>query len=362
MSAEFRSLLSETLSRQIQLNKVLAEAEQAGRQVYTPTGSIRTPASTRVGAGILAAIEIVRIGLECATQYKAGAAAMKAEDAASARQGVATMNWWMRLGLTPVIALAKHGSWETKKFDIVFDADQALARKAATSETPPVGVPDFDMVVVTGLDGGELRKLVHRAVVELATLEDWHRFNSSCPAGPASKQFDDGWGVRLWSREDKTYGYINVDDLQPGLGAELDRLDVELGKAQQGKIEADVAAAGAGNVKSVKDTAWIFGSDRRVYVYNQRGGPKRIDFDSDRPRFLHLGTTQYPFRVDGPQELVKAADMPTYRRLAREWWARLTGTSSADESGTHEDVVVEPNSEGLAYVQPNHLIKAPAKS
>jgi hypothetical protein len=341
----------------MQLNKIVAEAETAGRTVYGPNGTPVMPASTRVGAGVLAAIEVVRIGLECASQYKAGADAMDARNAAAARQGVATMHWWLRLGLTPVIALAQRGSW-SGKFNIVYDSDQALARQAATSDTRPAGVPEFDTVVVTALNGAELRRLIHRAVAELATLEDWHAFNGGCPAGPAFKHYGDGWGVRLWSRDDQRYVYVRVDDLDPGISAELDRLHVELEKAQQGKMDADVKAAGADAVKSVKDTAWVFGSDRRVVVYDEGGHAKRIDFDSATPRFLRQGRVSYPVGVEGPLELVKAADMPTYKRLAGEWWVESTGEKYMDASGTHESMRIEQNGKGYAYVEPDELIRA----
>jgi hypothetical protein len=264
----------------------------------------------------------------------------------------------MRLGLTPIIALGERGIMHTGRYKIVFEGDQELARKAALSDEKPEGVPDFDIVMVTGVDGGELRRLVNRAVAELATLEDWNSFIQGCPAGPAFRRYDDAWGVRLWSPSDEKYGYIRVDDIAPGVGADLDRLHVELDKAQQGKLEADVAAAGAGSVKSVKDTAWIFGSDRRVYVYKQGGAPHRYDFDSDRPRFLKVGTTEYPFRVEGPQVLVKAADLETYKVLSSKWWAETTGAWNAGEGGNYPEVTVTPNVHGYAYVYPSQLIEA----
>ncbi len=213
-------------------------------------------------------------------------------------------------------------------------------------------------MVVTALNGSELRRLIHRAVAELATLEDWHAFNGGCPAGPAFKHYGDGWGVRLWSRDEQRYVYVRVDDLDPGIGAELDRLHVELEKAQQGKMDADVKAAGADAVTSVKDTAWVFGSDRRVVVYDEGGRARRIDFDSARPRFLRQGRVSYPIGAEGPLELVKAADMPTYKRLASEWWVESTGEKYMDASGTHESMRIEQNGKGYAYVEPDELIRA----
>ncbi|SDO48100.1 hypothetical protein SAMN04515671_1076 [Nakamurella panacisegetis] len=357
MSAEFRTVLSETLARQIELNEVVARAETSGRAIYAPGGQIVTPTSTRVGAAGLAAIEVVRIGLDCISQYRAGAAAAEARRARSARTGMAAMNWWLRLGITPQIALAKMSSWDNTEANIVFDGDQATAMKAALSEQEIPGVPDFTAAVVTGVPGDDLRHLVHRAVAELSNLQDWTRFVTGYPAGPLLENFGINWGVRLWSREDKKYGYIDVDGLSPGLGLELTRLYEQLKKGQQVTFDDQAAAAGANGVKSVKDTAWFFGADRRVDVYTAGGSPRRIDFDDDKPRFLKEEETSYPVRLDGPLIKVKAVDVPTYERLSSYYWVHQEG-EVADEGGNHPNLVVTPNVEGYAYVRPGQLIDA----
>ncbi len=215
------------------------------------------------------------------------------------------------------------------------------------------------MVVVTGLDGSALRRLLHRAVVELATLEDWHAFNRGLPGGPAFSRFDSGWGVRLWSREDSGYRYVPIDGVEAGLGGELDRLEAELEKAQQAKMDQEVAdTGGPDRLKSVKDTAWVIGTDRNVTVYDERGLPKTLNFGTTAPRLLAKGSTQWPVRLQGPLQLAKAADLETYRRLSAEWWVRRTGTEYADESGTHDELSLEPNSQGLAWVNPGDLVQA----
>jgi hypothetical protein len=357
MTTEFHGLLAETLSRQMQLNELVARAEQAGRQAYSKSGQIYTPGSTRVGAGLLAAIEVVRIGLECANQYSAGADAAKARELHGARDGIAKLNWWLRLGVDPHIVLVER-KYVSGKRKVVFDGDQQLARQAVVSDKRPPGVPEFDMVAVDGLDAGQLRRLIHRAIVELNTLEDWHSFNDEHPGAPAFKRFDDGWGVQLWSRDEHEYRYQTLDEIAPGLGAELDRLQSELARAQQGKLEAAVAEAGPGKVKGVKDTAWFFGQDRRVTVYDHHGDPKTIDFDSDRPRFFTVSIDGFPPFIDGPKALVKAADLDTYLRLADEWWVTTTGHLQADAYGNYnEELRIHPNREGLAYVKPGNLIE-----
>jgi len=93
-------------------------------------------------------------------------------------------------------------------------------------------------------------------------------------------------------------------------------------------------------------------------VYDQAGHLKTIDFNAQRPRFLRQGTSNFPVGTRGPLELVKAADMPTYRRLSAEWWVRATGRQSMDAAGTHDELIREPNGQGLAYVRPGELVPA----
>ncbi|MFJ6671138.1 hypothetical protein ACIQMJ_08540 [Actinosynnema sp. NPDC091369] len=353
-SAEFRAVLAESLTRQMELNEVVARAEHAGRTAYRPDGTVYTPVSTRVGAGILAAIEVVRIVLEVAQQVRAGQEAAEERAVRSSRLGVATMNWWLARGVTPQLALVSRSAWSG--YNRVPVADQAVIRQAAASSTRPAGVPEFEAVVVTGMPGADLRRLLLRMIAELTSLADWHQFNGGCPSGPAFRRFDNGWGVRVWSFEEDRYGYTRLDDVEPGLGAELDRLHQHLEAGQQTTLDEAVLAAGPGQVRTARDTA-LWGSDREVLVYNQAGNLTSVDFDSVPPHLLHRGTADWPPNARGPLESVRAADLPTYRRLAQFYWVRRTGSTSMDRNGqVSDDLVVELNTEGRAYVRPGELV------
>lgn len=355
-SAEFRIVLSEGLARQMELKRIVAAAEHAGRQVYGPNGMPVTPASTRIGAGVLAAIEMVRIGLEIGVQWKAGSDADDARQARTAYEGVAIMNWWQRLGVTPTLALVERSSWNHSNLDVVLRDPQDKVRQAALSDSPLVGVPDFTAVVVNGLDGDGLRKLIHRAIAELSTLEDWHAFNAGYPGSKAFQLFEGFiWGVRVFVEDQRRYSYVPVEDIAPGLNMEMIRLYGELIRAQENAFDADQKAGKSGY--GVKDTAWFFGHDRRVWIYNRGGSPQKIDFDSDRPRFQKVATVSYPWRVEGPMVQVKAADLMTYKTLVDYFWAENTGNLYADASGNHYTANVEPNVHGYAYVDPDHLIR-----
>ncbi|MGH3885147.1 MAG: hypothetical protein ACRDSZ_01030 [Pseudonocardiaceae bacterium] len=354
-SAEFRALLAESLTRQMELNNIVARAEHAGRTVYRPDGTAYTPVSTRVGAGILAAIEVIRIGLEVADQVRAGQEAAEQRATASSRLGVANMNWWLTRGVTPQLALVARSAWSG--YNRVPVTDQSLIRQVAVSATRPANVPEFEAVVVTGMPGADLRRLLLQMIAELASLEDWHQFNSGCPSGPAFRRFDNGWGVRVWNFDDSRYGYVRVDDIEQGLDAELDRLHRHLEAGQQTRLDEALLAAGPGQVRTARDTAfWWFASDREVLVYNETGRLTAVDFDSVRPRLLHHGTNNWPANARGPLESVRAADLDTYRRLSQYYWVRRTGSQSMDRDGrVTDDMVIEPNGEGRAYVRPGEL-------
>jgi hypothetical protein len=258
--------------------------------------------------------------------------------------------------VTPTLALAEESSWNRSKLNVVMRDPQDKVRQAAVSDSPIKDVPDFTAVVVTGLDGDGLRKLIHRAIAELSTLEDWYAFTAGFPGGEAFKAFSGIiWGVRVFLEDDKTYGYVPVDQIAPGLNLEIVRLYGELVKAQENAFDADKKAGKAGY--GVKDTAWIFGQDRRVVIYTRGGNPKTIDFDSDRPRFQKVGTVAYPWRVEGPMVKVQAADMMTYTTLVNYFWVEGTGNYYADETGTHESADYGPNVHGYAYVDPDNLIQ-----
>jgi beta-lactamase superfamily II metal-dependent hydrolase len=354
MSAEFRARLGESLSRQIQLNELAAQAEHGGRQVYGPGGTPVTPMSTRVGAGVMAMIEVIRIGLDIAVQVKQANEAAAANTLQGNREGVQTMSWWELRGVKPAIALVKRGSWSG--WNVAYDGDQALAHQAATQTERPAGVPEFDKVVVTAINADSLRTMAHRLIAELAALGDWYSYMDSYPPGQALKRIGSDWGILLWSLEDEAYRYTTVDGVAPGLSAELTTLYEGLEKGQQARMDLDAAAPDAGAAVSVKDTAW-FGVDRDVHVYDHRGHLRTVDFEDKPPKFLRQATVNYPYGGSGdPLVRVKAADMDTYRRLTDYFWVKDTGQQSMDQSGVHEDYTVSANSDGLAYVEPGHLI------
>jgi hypothetical protein len=96
-----------------------------------------------------------------------------------------------------------------------------------------------------------------------------------------------------------------------------------------------------------------------VWGFDEHGAWNRYDFDSDKPRFLHVGTAQDPPKLDGTFELVQAADLATYKTLSAKWWMTWRDSYSMDAHGVqHRDVDFQPNVKGFCYVKPSQLIEA----
>lgn len=356
MSTEFRATLGETLARQMQLNEIATQAAHAGRQVYGPGGKPVTPAGARVTAGIFAALEVVRLGLDIAESAHAASEAADFEQIRQTREGVGTVNWWMQRGVMPDLALVKAGRWKSARFGIVSDGmSQEDIRAVVRSDTPPQGTPEFDKVVVERLDPGELRRLVLAFVVAMPDLQAWNELNLSYPAGgPAFKRFDEGWGLRLWSAEDKQYRYHLFSDIT----ADLDQLLAALETSQEDRMSTDMAKAGPDTTRAVEDTA-IFGTDRHMYVYGSGGAWMRIDCEDFSPLVRPLHEKSYmPGNRDGDTYmLVEAADVRTYKYLSRYWWRDYTGAVSTGPHGNTYATSFSPNTKAYAYVEPDELIR-----
>jgi beta-lactamase superfamily II metal-dependent hydrolase len=351
MSAEMRTNLSVSLARQAKLNEMVVSAESGGRRVYGNDGVKVTPKLTKGGAGVFIALEVIRIGLDVALQLKTAADAAAKREKAAKHAGVATMNWWLAEGVEPTVALANRSSWDQTQFNIVYEGENAKA--AATSETRPKGVPEFDMVVVTELDAGQLHKMVVAMVAQLANLEDWTAFVGSNPSGPAFEREGDMWKARLFDKGAKGYVPRPVDAAS---AAELGKLYTALEAGQEAKLKSTDGG------KTIKNTA-VFSSlgavDRDVYVYDSRGRMTEIDFEEFAPKFSVVGTHQNPIGAKAPLVKVRAADMPTYRYLSPFFWVDPGTSSSIDESGTvNKGLAVSPNSKGFAFVRPDQLTNA----
>ena len=71
-------------------------ARGGGKAYYFGPGAAPTTTGRRVGAGLLAALEVIRIRLEFASTMAESHRIMEAEEARNRAEGVRTVFWWLR--------------------------------------------------------------------------------------------------------------------------------------------------------------------------------------------------------------------------------------------------------------------------
>ncbi|HEX5703554.1 MAG TPA: DUF4157 domain-containing protein [Pyrinomonadaceae bacterium] len=351
MMTEYRADLLQSLGRQMQLQRLMEES-MGGRTVYGPGGTAVMPASTRIGAGFMALIEIARIGLELAVQLEEANAAAEATASRERVEGAMTVLWWSEQGATPTLALVQRGF--LGGYNVVSNAMSQSDLWDVARGNSPADTPEHEKIVVTNVPDEDLQFIIARYYLSTFTLADWHRANAQNPSGETFRHFEDGWGVRLWDEEEKRYMYIIKEAIQTPLES-LHR-NLEAGTLESMERMESESESGAA---TLSDTAWVFGQDRVAWVYNRAGGVEEIDFDAVHPRFIRTGGTNWMFGEE--LVVVRAIDMPTYRRLSEYYWKRVTGTWIGAGGGGYSYDVYR-NREGLAMVRSENLTAAPATS
>jgi Domain of unknown function (DUF4157) len=347
MTSEYRIQLLESLTRQAQLNQLAERAAAGGgRQVYRADGTIVTPMSTRIGAGILAGIEILRIALELGVQIQEANRNTEAQMTRDRVEGVATVLWWAEQGVTPTLALVRR-HWFTGRRRVVSGSMSQADILAVARGRPPANTPDHEMVVVTDVPDRDLLFMIATLNMHVFTLEDWHRVNGRNPSGETFRKFDQDWGVRLWSEEDGHY----VWKIKPVLRDPLEALHRNLEAGQRESMSRTERESQAG-ASTIRDTAYIFGQDRRGWVYDRRGSPEELDFDNVQPRLVRYGTT-----VEHGQDMVimQAVDLPTYNRLSQYYWKDITGTWIGASGGGYTYNIYR-NRRGFILVRPDDVM------
>ena len=194
MTADMRILLNTSLARQQALNTLAEEAAHG----HVTGGRVGAPMRSRMGAGIMAAIEILRMGAEFYQQYEESQRNQAADRAFRAAEGIGAVKWWMDRGVTPGLSLVKKSAWSG--FNVVSNTMTQSAILGALRDPPPAGTPDFDRVVIDSVPMDDIQKLLRVLLVGLRDLAAWHRFNGSLPVGDAFRKFDKEWAVYLGAK------------------------------------------------------------------------------------------------------------------------------------------------------------------
>ncbi len=352
----FRSNLAINLSRQMQLNDL---AKKAHEGTLPRTGAV--PARTRGGASFMAAIELLRLGLEFYQSYEAGKEADEQRERENKIQGLREVYWWENLGVKPQIKLVGT-SWGSLK---TLDISNELAYKVINEAIPEAERPEYSKVVVADVSDEDLQTVVAQFYLRYMTMADWiedmgdPQLNDRMTVKSSSRWFvkaDDGWRVKLWDKEDNEYKLSAKTIIQ----APLEQLMVHLKAGQEdefGNLKKENETSGT---YSISDSAWVFGTDRIAWVYNSFGNPKELDFDDFKPVFVKISKEPYAYRIKGDMVLVRAANMETYKRLTRYYWVKASDEDVIDRSGQHRNYYVLNNSAGYAYVDESELFKQKA--
>jgi hypothetical protein len=251
------------------------------------------------------------------------------------------------------VALAKQSSWDHTRFNVVYEGADA---KDLAVANPKPAKPDFDMAVVVGVNGTELRRWLGPLVAQLASLTDWTNLMSSNPAGPALQKVGGAWQVRAFDKGAQGYGYLPVSGLAEGAAvvADLDKLYAALEKGQEARMTG--AAEGA---STVKNSALWGTADRYVWVYGRSGRLERLNFGEVEPKFaLATANAANNQRTGDSLTKVKAADVRTYQVVAPWYWLADVGTPAIGQDGVvTTESNLEANSQGFAYVRSDQLVK-----
>ena len=112
------------------------------------------------------------------------------------------------------MALVKR-DWWSGKYEVVSDQLSQADIYAVVRGVRTENVPEYEMVVVEDVADEDLRRLVNAYFLEATTLEDWNQLNDANPEGPTFRRFSEGWGIRLWSREEHGYRHVKHPLMRP---------------------------------------------------------------------------------------------------------------------------------------------------
>lgn len=348
----FRTRLSVNLARQMQLNDLSRRAHEG----MLPPGAGRTR-GTRAVAGVMAAIELLRIGLEFYDSWEAAEVASELRDRQLRIQGMRELYWWIDMGVRPEIRLIGTTFWGNRE---TLDIDSEQAYRIINEEVPEDQRPEYQRVVVYNVSEQDLQTVVAQFNLRFLTLSDWVEemgapdLNNNRALNYSHRWIikEDGkWYVRLYSTEDEEYRLTHIPSLEPA----LEELMVHLNANQEDEFERLRAEHASEGTFTAEDTALIFGTDREVYVYNNAGGIEEYDFDGFSPTFVRVGTEDYPPRYRGSLVKVRAADAETYRRLSRYHWVWYTGQTYISANGGGYETAISLNHNGYAYIDADDL-------
>jgi hypothetical protein len=295
----------------------------------------------------MAAVELLRIGLEAYGQYEEASEAEKIETQNRAIRGRNMVQWWIARGVVPEVGLADD---DGKRVAPQLE-QKAIFEILAGKYT--VKAPEFDRVVVHWVSKDDRLRAVAQLSQQAFNLDDWFRLvqddryrRQESGYTPFIKQ-DEKWNTLLF---DFSRGEYTIDFDQT-VHDRLEALDGRLRANQAAGFAVEQAGDPEDRLHTVKDTGWIR-TLRYVYVYRHPGLLDRIDFGHTEPKFT-LSTAGQRWLAPSGMKPVRAADVATYERLREFYWP--TDDEYLDQSGGGLYFTI--NREGHAFVDEDDLKK-----
>ncbi len=340
---QFRTRLGMNIGRRIELTEFVEGASHGGGGAWrgTPAATMRT----RVGAGILAGIEVLRIGFDLWELWRSSEEYEEIEAQNRLIRGFNMVKWWIARGVYPEITLLDEDKDEVgmklsqkERYQVIMDQYDGDS-------------PEFDQVVVTWVKKEDREYAIGQLELSVTNLDEWHRlvederYERHKEGHTPLKRQDNKWYTLVW--QDGEYKVSFDLDIHN----RLESLHEDIKATQESELKYEFREE---KKYSVEDTAWIFGEDRYVWIYDKNGRLTRKDFGSKKPVFVKVnGNPSAAPRPEG-KILVKAANAKTYAVLRGYRW--ITGRQEMMSArGNYISYSHSPNKEGFAWVEEDDL-------
>ena len=340
----------EALADQMKAEAMVTGASE-GRAGIPRTSSGDINQMARVGAGAMAALEVVRIILDLWHNIQAGMAAAEVRAIKRQLRGWNRMHWWVALGAMPQVEVVDDDNNQLSPR--LTDIPTIYKVMANEKVDESYKVPDHPRIVVTGLSKNDQMLAATHLFLNVSNLDQWHqavndaRGQQDEEGRPQIEVEDTGtqWGVYVWDAKKKDY----VQQVDPEVSALLNKVYTTCFENSDAELKQK-AAKGDKQVATVKPTGW-FSKTRDCWIYSQRGGIHKSKFPFEPSLLL---PKKLP--ADG-QVIATAADAATYDFLRQFLWP----TEQRDYQTLGQPVTIhyEPNTEGRCYVDVGDLEMRP---
>jgi hypothetical protein len=325
------------LTNQMRLQQTVNNASEGNAGIpRDPSGNVRPVA--RAGAGLMAAMEVVRLTLDVWKGIQASLAAERVRAINRTIRGYKRMDWWIGLGATPSVQLVGDDdrplSPSVEGVDLVF---KALAKESL----PDYNIPENPRVVITALSQEAQMMAANHLFLNATNLNDWHRLlndarGSQDEQGRPQIEVDDKgkWAVYIWDFTRNDY----VQQANDEVSRYLDKIYQTCSDNSTAELNQKIAKSGGG-VGSVKETGIWRWKGRDVWVYS-RNALRKTSFPF-APTLLLPKSPPSSGRVGA-----SAADASTYDFLRQFQW---TGQSTSAVGGPADPSFI-PNEDARCFI------------